>query len=52
MLRDEGRLAALVGDRDGAIRAYRLFTALRATAEPTIQPEVRAVRAELVRLER
>ena len=52
MLREEGRLAALTGDRDGAIRAYRLFVALRATAEPALQPEVRRVRAELTRLER
>ena len=52
MLREEGRLAALTGDREGAIRAYRLFVALRATAEPSLQGELKQVRAELARLER
>ena len=52
MLREEARLAALTGDRDGAIHAYRLFIGLRAAAEPTLQAEVRHARAELARLER
>jgi eukaryotic-like serine/threonine-protein kinase len=51
-LREEGRLAALTGDRDGAIRAYRHFLALRQFAEPGLQPTVDHVRAELDRLER
>jgi hypothetical protein len=51
-LREEGRLAALTGDRLGAIRAYRHYLALRSEAEPAVQPEVRAVRAELEAIER
>jgi serine/threonine-protein kinase len=51
-LREEGRLAALAGDRPGAIRAYRHYLALRSEAEPALQPEVRAVRAELEAIER
>jgi TolB-like protein len=51
-LREEGRLAALAGDRPGAIRAYRHYLALRSEAEPALQPEVRAVKAELEAIER
>ena len=50
-LREEGRLAALVGDRDAAIRAYRSYLALRPDPEPSMQPEVEHVRRELERLE-
>jgi serine/threonine-protein kinase len=49
-LREEGRLAALVGDREGAIRAYRHYLALRTRPEPALQPEVAEVRAALERL--
>ncbi|HEU5304726.1 MAG TPA: hypothetical protein VFU40_08800, partial [Gemmatimonadales bacterium] len=45
--REEGRLAALNGDWAGAIRAYRRYLAIRSGAEPGLQPEVAAVRAEL-----
>jgi hypothetical protein len=51
-LREEGRLAALAGDRAGAIRAYRHYLALRSEAEPALQPEVRRVREELEAVER
>ena len=51
-IRHEARLAALTGDRDGAIRAYRHYLALRGDAEPALQPQVRQVRAELEALER
>ncbi len=51
-LREEGRLAALTGDRDGAIRAYRHYLALRSEAEPALQPEVKRVREELDAVER
>ena len=51
-LRHEGRLAALTGDRAGAIRAYRHYLALRGEAEPALQPQVRQVRADLEALER
>ncbi len=50
-LREEGRLAALTGDREGAIRAYRHYLALRAEPEPAVAAQVAAVRAELRRLE-
>jgi serine/threonine-protein kinase len=49
-LREEGRLAALTGDRAGAVRAYRHYLTLRSEAEPALQPQVRQVRAELERL--
>jgi len=48
-LRKEGRLAALAGDRDGAIRAYRHYLALRSDPEPSVRPEVDRVRDELAR---
>jgi tetratricopeptide (TPR) repeat protein len=51
-LREEGRLAALIGDRAAAIRAYRHYIALRSEAEPRLRPGVDAVRRELARLER
>ena len=49
-LREEGRLAALVGDRDGAIKAYTHYLALRYNPEPSIKPEVDRVPAELAQL--
>ncbi len=49
--RQEGRLAALVGDTAGAIRAYRHYLALRSDPEPWLKPEVERVRMELQRLE-
>ena len=49
-LRQEGRLAALVGDRDAAIEAYSHYLTLRPNPEPEVLPEVEAVRAELARL--
>ena len=51
LLREEGRLAALVSDRAGAIQAYRHYLALRAEAEPVMREEIGRVRAELDRLE-
>jgi tetratricopeptide (TPR) repeat protein len=50
--REEGRLAAMNGDREGAVRAYRRYLALRSGAEPRLQPQVARVRAELQALER
>ena len=49
-LREEGRLAALTGDRDGAIAAYRHYLALRAAPEPALVPDVNRVRAALAAL--
>jgi serine/threonine-protein kinase len=49
-LREEGRLAALTGDRSEAVRAYRHYLALRSDPEPALRPAVEAVRAELAKL--
>jgi tRNA A-37 threonylcarbamoyl transferase component Bud32/tetratricopeptide (TPR) repeat protein len=51
-LRDEGRYAALAGDRAGAIRAYRHYLTIRSDPGPTVRPKVEEVRAELAALER
>jgi TolB-like protein len=51
-LREEGRLAARLGDTAGAIRAYRHYLALRSDPEPSLRPQVDSVRADLARLER
>ena len=50
-LRDEGRLAAQLGDRAGAIRAYRHYVALRRDADPALREEVARVRQQLATLE-
>jgi hypothetical protein len=50
LLREEARLAAQVGDRAGAVRAYRHYLALRAQPEPPVAPEVLRVRTELTAL--
>jgi tetratricopeptide (TPR) repeat protein len=49
-LREEGRLAALTGDRTGAITAYRHYLALRQDPEPSLRPQVDQVRREMARL--
>ena len=49
-LRLEGRLAAEVGDRGGAIRAYEHHLALRHAPEPWMRASTDSVRAELARL--
>jgi serine/threonine-protein kinase len=49
-LREEGRLAALTGDRAGAIRSYRHYLSLRSNPEPSLRHEVERVRAELAKL--
>jgi hypothetical protein len=49
-LREEGRLAALTGDRSGAIKAYRHYLALRSDPEPALRPGVDTIRAELAKL--
>jgi hypothetical protein len=50
LLREEGRVAALVGDREGAIKAYSHYLALRYNPEPSVKPEVDRVRAEMAQL--
>jgi hypothetical protein len=49
-LRHEGRLAARLGDRAGAIRAYEHYHALRSDPEPRLRADRDSVRAELRRL--
>lgn len=49
--REEGHLAALAGDRAGAIGSYRKYLALRSRPEPGLQQEVERVRSELAILE-
>ena len=49
-LRYEGRLAASVGDRDGAVRAYEHHLALRHDPEPALRASTDSVRTELARL--
>jgi hypothetical protein len=49
-LREEGRLAALAGEREAAIRAYQHYLALRPDPEPSVKPEVEQVRADLADL--
>ena len=50
LLREEGRLAALVGEREAAIHAYAKYLALRSHPEPRLAPEVARVRAALAAL--
>jgi tetratricopeptide (TPR) repeat protein len=49
-LREEGRLAALLGERDAAIRAYEHYLTLMSDPEPSVLSDVRQVRGELARL--
>ena len=49
-LREEGRLVAQLGDREGAVRAYEHYLTLMSDPEPSLQPDVEQVRAELARL--
>ena len=45
--RMEGRLAALVDDKVGALRAYRNYLRLRVDPEPSRVPQLDSVRAEI-----
>jgi tetratricopeptide (TPR) repeat protein len=51
-LREEGRVAALAGDRSGAARAYHHYLALRSRPEAATAPQVQQVRAGLAGLDR
>ena len=51
-LREEGRLAARLGDRTGAIRAYEHYLALRSNPEPARLAQRDSIRAEVDRLKR
>ena len=50
-LREEGRLAALLSDRNGAIRAYRHYLVLRSDPELVLHAETDRVRSELARIQ-
>ena len=49
-LREEGRLAAEVGDVEGAIYAYEYYLELRSDPEPALVPQAEEVRAALAAL--
>jgi TolB-like protein len=49
LLKEEGRLAALTGDTEGAKTAYQHYLALRSQADPALAPEVEQVRQALNR---
>jgi tetratricopeptide (TPR) repeat protein len=49
-LREEGRLAAIMGLREEAIAAYSTYLAVRADPEPAVQPQVDSVKAALAAL--
>ena len=49
-LREMGRLAALAGDREAAVRAYRHYLAIRTDPDPALIPQRDSVRAELAAL--
>ena len=51
-LHEQGRLAALAGEREEAIRAYRHYLAFRTDVDPALRPQVDAVRRELNQLEK
>ena len=48
--REEGRLAALTGDKSGAIAAYQKYLRFRANPEPALVPERERIKAELGKL--
>jgi hypothetical protein len=50
LLREEGRLAALSGDREGAIQAYQHYLRLRRKPDPKLVPQVAGVRRALAEL--
>ncbi len=52
LLREEGRFAARLGDRNRAMRAYEHYLALRSDPEPALRPQRDSIRAELNRLTR
>ncbi len=49
-LRDQGRLAALAGDREEAIRAYERYLSIRWNPEPALMPQRDSVKAALAAL--
>ncbi len=51
-LREEGRLAARLGDRAAAIRAYERYLVLRTKRESALRAERDRIRAKVDRLKR
>lgn len=51
-LREEGRLAAAVGDTSAAVAAYKRYLQVRGDPEPVLLPQRDSVRAELRRLQK
>jgi hypothetical protein len=49
-LRQEARLAALTGDRPGAVQAWQHYLALRSDPEPAMRGDAERARAELAKL--
>ena len=49
-LRESGDVQGLAAEE--AIRAYKHYLALRVAPEPALQPQVEAVRRELIKLEK
>lgn len=47
---ERARLGAQIGRRENAIRAYQTYLLLRHNPEPSMQPEIDRVRAELARM--
>ena len=45
--REEGRLAALAGDKAAAARAYQRYLGIRSDPEPRLRAQVEEVRADL-----
>ena len=50
-LREQGRIAAVAGDKKRAVRAYRHYLAMNQVAEPSMQAQVDSVKRELARVE-
>jgi TolB-like protein len=50
LLREEGKLAARLGDRAGAVRALEHYLALRSNPEPPLRAERDSIQAEVNRL--
>jgi tetratricopeptide (TPR) repeat protein len=50
-LREEGRLAAKLGDADGALRAWEHFLGFRTDPEPSLAEEAARIREEVARIE-
>ena len=50
ILKERGRLGAMIGERDAAVKAYETWLTLMGPAEASVADEVERVRAEWARL--